>query len=306
MKGESLVIPVSSSIFLHLILGALVFFNTSFDSDDKPAPTISTSSPSSVNKKVKTIDTVVLDKAKVDDLVDRIRKKKKADTDKRKALEKRLAQLEAKQKTENKKTAAAIKKRKEADKKAKLAEKKRKEAQKKQRLEEKKRLAAEKQTKEQQEKAKLAADNNRKESLLLEQQRKERAIEEAKTKVLADKRIEEELQRQRQKELEEQMLEEQRAIAAERRQFVLSEVDKFKALIHDKIRSNLIAGVDAVVDIRLAPGGLVIDVNCTDGDVVACRDAVVAVKKSGLLPVSKDPEVFKQLREIRLTLNELR
>ncbi len=304
MNRQSLLIPVVSSVFFHVLLIAIVVFNADFKEKEKNTANFSVPAKFQSEKNNQPVKTVILDKSKVDELAKKIRRKKKADEAKRKKLEKKLARLEARQRAENKKIKKAIANRKKADKAAKLADKKLKLAKKKQLAEEKKRLLAEKKRIEQEQAADDAAEKNKQESLLLAQKRKEREIEEAKALVLVKKREQDELNRKRQQALETQMLEEQRVMAAEHKKFVITEVDKYKLWIRDKIYSNLIAGVDAIVNLRLAPGGLVVDVNCVQGDSVACRDALVAVKKSEPLPVSQDRDVFEQLRQIRLTLNK--
>jgi len=309
VKQHALFIPITSSILLHLGLIALVLFNADFLTEKPQQNSLIVPTNFSENKKqqnhYKPAETVAIDSKQVDDLANRIRKKKQAEEDRRRALEKKLAELEAKQRRESAKTQNAITQRKKADEEAKESEKKRKDAKAKALEEEKKRLLAEKERIEQEQAAQRATEKNKQESLLLEQKRKEREVEEAKAKVLAQKREQDELNRKRQQELEQQMLEEQKAITAEHQKFVISEVEKYQLWIRDKIRGNLNEGVDAVVRLRLAPGGLVIDANCIEGADIACRDALIAVKKSEPLPVSQDKDVFAKLRDIRLKLNKI-
>ncbi len=215
------------------------------------------------------VETVSVDAKKVKALVKKIKSKKAAKLKKQKSLERRLAQLERKRKSAEKKSRAATKKRLKDEKLAKSAAKKRK-------LQEKK--------------AKDAVNDRKKQEKLAQDVRQ--------------KREKEELERQIQQEMDEQLQLEQQRLNADKQQRILTETEKYKALIYNRIYTNLVAGVNAVVTIKLAPGGLVIDVNCIEGDVVACKAAIVAVKKSEPLPVSKDPDVFKQLRDVRLKINK--
>jgi len=225
----------------------------------------------SVPQKTQFVETVSVDSKKVKDLVKKLKKRKAAKIKKQKRLERRLAQLERNRKAAEKKSRAAINKRKKEEKKAKDAAKKRKQQ--------------EKLTKE-------ASEKLTKEKQLADAARQ--------------KREKEELDRQIQQEMDEQMKQKQQKLAKAREQKILTEKEKYVSLIRDRIYKNLVQGVDATVTINLAPGGLLIDVSCVEGDVVACKAAVIAVKKSEPFPVSKDPQVFAKLRKIRLKINKLK
>jgi len=51
-------------------------------------------------------------------------------------------------------------------------------------------------------------------------------------------------------------------------------------------------------------GGVVLKVDRVAGDDALCRAAINAVYKPSNLPVSKDPAVFAQLRDINLTVEQ--
>ncbi|MFZ5842251.1 MAG: cell envelope integrity protein TolA [Pseudomonadota bacterium] len=141
------------------------------------------------------------------------------------------------------------------------------------------------------------------------EKKKQQEEREQKEKAEAEKkRKAEEAQRRAQQEadLEAQMEAEAEASAA-RRQQVLSEVDKYKALIYNKVKRNWIVPANPVgdcrVQVRLGPGGMVLDVSDGIGDAVLCRSAVAAVRKAEPLPVPAEPDVFEELRVINFKMD---
>lgn len=197
-------------------------------------------------------------------------------------------------------------------------EKKRKEQERLANIEKQKKLEQERKVLEKQEaerkKAeKIAADKKRKE---LEKKQAEEAAQKAKeqarkeqeaTKKAAEEaRVKQEQARQ-QKEIEEQLLAEQQARARQRTEQVLSEVQKYTALITQAIQQKWIVddsmlGKSCRLNIRLATNGLVIQVNKLSGDDKVCHSAETAIYKAYTLPVSSDPEVFKEFRDFNLTI----
>jgi colicin import membrane protein len=99
------------------------------------------------------------------------------------------------------------------------------------------------------------------------------------------------------------------AQAAAERQRVLTERQRYAALIKATIQRNLITN-DAFRNkrcqlyIRLGIGGVVLNVKELGGDAALCRAAIAAVYKPSNLPVSRDPAVFAELREINLTVEQ--
>ena len=87
----------------------------------------------------------------------------------------------------------------------------------------------------------------------------------------------------------------------------MTEVQKYQALIKQTIQRNLIVddamkGKSCRLNIRLASNGLVTQVKELGGNTILCRAAKAAVFKSDTLPVSKEADVYQQLREINLTV----
>ena len=61
-------------------------------------------------------------------------------------------------------------------------------------------------------------------------------------------------------------------------------------------------GKSCKLTISLAPSGFVTNVQLGQGDGIVCAASKTAIYKAGTLPVSKDPEVFKEMRTISLTV----
>ena len=89
---------------------------------------------------------------------------------------------------------------------------------------------------------------------------------------------------------------------------MMSEIQRFAALITSIIDQNMIndrstmEGKSCKLTISLAPSGFVTQVKINNGDSVVCEAAKRAIYKAGTLPVSKDPEVFKEMRNIDVTV----
>ena len=87
---------------------------------------------------------------------------------------------------------------------------------------------------------------------------------------------------------------------------VLTEVQKYQALIKQTIQRNLIVddamkGQSCRFNIRLASNGLVIQVKELGGDPLVCRAGKTAILKAVELPVSDEPDVYEKLRDINFT-----
>ena len=104
------------------------------------------------------------------------------------------------------------------------------------------------------------------------------------------------------------MAEEMASRQQARRQQMMTEIGRFTALITQTIKRNLITdrstmeGKSCKLTISLAPSGFVTNVVTGSGDRRVCEAAKTAVYKAGTLPVSKDPEIFREMRTISLTV----
>ncbi|MBE1287411.1 MAG: cell envelope integrity protein TolA [Alteromonadaceae bacterium] len=109
--------------------------------------------------------------------------------------------------------------------------------------------------------------------------------------------------------LQEALAAEQAKIKKAEQQKVLSEKQRYAALIKATIQRNLITndafrGKSCRLNIRLGIGGVVLKVDVLSGDDALCRAAITAVYKPSNLPVSRDPAVFAELKNINLTVEQ--
>jgi len=273
------------SLLLHLSAFAALLLNYHFK------PTKVVQQPSGKPIKAKAVDA-----KKVEQLVETLR-----------ANERRRAQrIEAEKKAAEK----ARRKRIEEERRAEEARKKRQAEEKRAEKERQLRIAREKARKkklEEEKRKKAEAERKRQ----LEEKRKREAAErkrkaeaERKRKEAERRRREEEARRQR--ELEQQLAAEAAELEAARQQAIPSEVDKYVTLIRNRVKRNWIepeAKGYCVFKVRLAPGGLLLDVEVIEGDTFHCESGRRAIFKSEPLPVSADSDVFMQMKEIRLTLD---
>ncbi len=318
--GEYL-IHIFKSFGVHIFFGVVLAFSFHFTAPEKTPE----------QPEISAIDAVVIDQTSLDTQVNKIKKQKadaKAAEEKRvKELENRAKQAQnklkslEKQKSQSeraaadaKKKAQAEKKKAEAEKKKALAEKKKAESARKERIKREqeadkaaKQALAAKRNKEAQEKA--AADAKKKKEaeeaalkaaeqarLKKEQEAKERRareIQEAKEQAL------------REKMMQEQLAQEQSARNKVRQKYVLTEKQKYTALIMGRIQQFLIVddsmrGQSCNLNIKLAFSGLVTSVTIIQGDNKVCKAAERAVLKAETLPVSKEADVYQELKDISL------
>ncbi len=159
-----------------------------------------------------------------------------------------------------------------------------------QETEKKKKAAATKKRKKAEAEKKRKADAQKKRKADAEKKRKKEAEE---------KRKKQQLEREMQAQLEAEQ-------NAAKQQQILSELQKYHALIKNKISRNWIIANQTgqcILEVKLAAGGLVIDVREMGGTPAICRSAKAAVYKADPLPVSNKPEVFNKMRTLRLTLD---
>lgn len=147
-----------------------------------------------------------------------------------------------------------------------------------------------------------------KQDKLKQEQQKERAIEQQREKEAIEKAEQEKRQQALDKELSKQLEEEQAAMSQANQKRVMTEVEKYKALIFSKVRQNLqtdggFIGETCVVNVRLAPDGLVLQTKAIAGKAALCRIAEAAILRAGTLPVSKDPEVMNQFRNFEIEVS---
>lgn len=287
--------PLALSFAIHIVL-AVVLLSGDFSSPLKSTPT---------SVQMQPIQAVVVERSKVEVQINKIKKQKADDAQKLKDLENSIAAAKEKQINEEKRIKSLERQRKKKEQEKKAADSAAKKSQ-------AKANAADKQRKQKElERAqadKAAADAQAKR--IKEEQAAKKAKDLRKKKAADQKRKQQE-DRERaaqQKLLEQQMAEEMANRQQARRQQMMTEIGRFTALITQTIKRNLITdrstmeGKSCKLTISLAPSGFVTNVVTGQGDRRVCEAAKTAVYKAGTLPVSKDPEIFREMRTISLTV----
>jgi len=289
------------SVGLHFLL-VIGLFAGDFSSAPKPKPTVAEHSG-------EPIKAVVVDKAKLEKAINKIKKQKnqQRDAEKKrlKAVEKRASDAKKRRVKEQARIKQLEKQRKKkeqekikADKAAKTSKAKAAKAEKIRKQKEQEKQAAEKAAATARSKRlKEEADAKKAEQLRLEKiaERKRQEIA-AKEQAIQDAM------------LAEQMANEMASRNQARQQQVMTEVQRFSALITQRISQYMItdrstmANKSCRLNITLASSGFVIDVKVGQGDKVVCDAANIAIGKAGTLPVSKDPEVFKEMKNLAVTV----
>ncbi|WP_372762137.1 cell envelope integrity protein TolA [Pseudoalteromonas sp.] len=294
--------PLIKSVVLHLALGGLLYASANLHTS--PPKVMEVTLNSALPDADKAVSAVTVDQKQVEQKIAELRKKEDA---KKRAEDQRIRELERRADDARKQREAEARRIKKLEQQRKAKEKETAEAQ----AQAKKARAIEQQERakaKQAEKQKQEAENAAKAAAA-----KRKAEEEALKKAEAErKQREAEAERKREQALQEQMLQEQLAQeqAARnkiRQQQVLSEVDKYRALIMARIQQNLLIdekmkNQQCRVNIRLGFNGLVTQVKSLGGDKLVCEAALRAVRMADTLPVSKDRDVFDQLKNINLTI----
>ncbi|BDM64958.1 protein TolA [Shewanella sp. NFH-SH190041] len=305
MAKQDLTVPTLISAGLHLGVIAVLILGVDFTSTPPKVPQV----------KQPPVQAVVVDQKQVTAQVERLKQQRlneqrkeqarQAELDRkakeaRQAREKeqaRIKQLEV----ERKQQEVAAQRATDAAKVAKLKEQ-----------QEKQKAAAAEADRKQKEAERQAAEEAAKQA-----EAKRQAEEAAAKKAAQERKRREEAERKRQAEenarkeqerqMQEQLAAEQAAISARRNQQVVSEVQRYTAMIKATIERNLVVnesmrGQSCRVYIRLARDGFVTATRTLNGNPLVCRAAEAAINKAGRLPVSSEPDVYNKLKEINLTV----
>lgn len=187
------------------------------------------------------------------------------------------------------------------------AQEARRKAEQNKKAQEAKRKAEQREQRELERKAAEAAKRKREEAERKEQERLQKEKEaRAKAEAKAKRKAE---QAKADEALREALAAEQAEIQKAEQQKVLTEKQRYAALIKATIQRNLITndafrGKNCRLNIRLGIGGVVLKVDVLSGDDALCRAAITAVYKPSNLPVSRDPAVFAELKNINLTVEQ--
>ncbi|MBA6223492.1 cell envelope integrity protein TolA [Colwellia sp. MB02u-18] len=287
--------PLALSFAIHIVLAVVLLWGD-FSSPPKSTPT---------SVQMEPIQAVVVERSKVEAQINKIKKQKADDAQKLKNLENSIAAAKEKQLNEEKRIKSLERQRKIKEQEKKAADSAAKKSQ-------AKANAADKQRKQKElERAqadKAAADAQAKR---IKEEQAAKKAEDLRKKKAADQKRKQQEDRERaaqQKLLEQQMAEEMANRQQARRQQMMTEIGRFTALITQTIKRNLITdrstmeGKSCKLTISLAPSGFVTNVVTGQGDRRVCEAAKTAVYKAGTLPVSKDPEIFREMRTISLTV----
>lgn len=310
MPTTNFIFAIVKSFGLHIFVGVALIASVSFKAAEKPKPQVI---------QVEPISSIAVDKNKLAQQVKQIQNEKNRQ---QRVEEKRVADLEArankarrnakseqqrlvdlnkqtkKSQATKRKADAAAKKAREKEKRD-IAKAKKAEELAKKKLQEKdiadKALADTRAKRKKEEAdAKKARDTRL---------RKEKLAKEAK----ARKEKAERERAEQERALQQQMAEEQAQRNVAKKQQVMGEVAKYKALIQQRVQQNLIVdetmkGKFCRLNIKLAFNGLATSVKILEGDRNLCSAAQNAILKTGKLPISKDPAVFEELKNINLTV----
>ncbi|WP_333606829.1 cell envelope integrity protein TolA [Arsukibacterium sp.] len=295
----------SKSVALHLalvlglVIGGLNFapkrLEISLDSDGMSAP----AAPAAP------IEAVAVDRQVLEQRVAEIQQQREAarqaEEQRIRDLERRARQAEQARTTEEQRLRRVAEEKRQADAAAQVARKAAADAKKQQEVEQQRAKEAEQQ--------RQARERERQQA----EAAAKAAAEQKKAEQEALARAQAERERQAQREAQERAMQEQMAAEAEARrrarsQQTLTEVQRYTAMISDTIRRNLLTdertmrGRTCRINVRLATSGFVTQVSVVSGDQVVCDAAVRAVNRAGTLPVSSDPDVYNQLKDITLTV----
>jgi len=293
-------LPLVLSFTIHIVLAGILLLGD-FSSPPKPTPT---------SVQMEPIQAVIVEKSKVEAQINKIKKQKADDAKKLKNLEQSIAAAKAKRLNEAKRVKELERQRKKKAREKKAADIAAKKAKAKANAADKIRKQKEREKKQ----ADEAAAADAKAKRIKEENDAKKAAKKAedlrKKKAAELKRKEQEARERaaQQKLLEQQMAEDMANRQQARRQQMMTEIGRFTALITQTIKRNLITdrstmeGKSCKLTISLAPSGFVTNVVTGQGNRIVCEAAKTAVYKAGTLPVSKDPEIFREMRTISLTV----
>ncbi|SNY45396.1 Cell division and transport-associated protein TolA [Arsukibacterium tuosuense] len=303
----ALTTPLAKSLTLHVAILLLLIFGANISFKRKTVE-LSVSTEQAVETNPAPVEAVAIDRKQLEQRVAEIQKNrddaKKAEEDRIAALERRAKQAERNRAAEEERLKRVAEQKRQADEAARKSKAAAAEAQKQQQAEaakakqaEEARKAREAEQKKAEAAAKAAEERRR---LAAEAEAKEQAERERKAREARE-------QAERERQLQEQMAKEAEARRQARAQQAVTEVQRYTAMIRDAIQRNLLVdenmrGKTARINIRLASSGFVTDVRYVSGDRQVADAAIRAVNRAGTLPVSTDPDVYNQLKDITLTV----
>ncbi|KUM54721.1 cell envelope integrity protein TolA [Rheinheimera sp. EpRS3] len=294
---------LAKSLGLHLAIVILLVFGADFSS-----------TPEMVNVSLESegkapVEAVAIDEQQLNNRVQQMQQERdnaRAAEEKRiRDLERRAQQAEKNRAEEEARLKRVAAEKRQADEEAKKSKAAAADAKKQQEQEaakareaEQARIAKEQERKKAEDAAKAAEQKRKAEQEAAEKAAAERARQAAEAKERAEQ----------ERAMQEQMAKEAQARSAARARQAATEVQRYTALIRDAVQRNLLVdesmrGRSCRINIRLASNGFVTSVGVISGDKTVCDAAVRAVNRAGTLPVSPDPDVYNQLKDINLTVS---
>jgi colicin import membrane protein len=309
--ANNFIVSLFKSFGLHIFIGVGLVASVTLSPAEKPKP---------VAPDVQPVKSVTVDTNKLTEQVNKI-KAKKAQT--QAAERKRVEDLEARAKRAsnnrknqetkikdlNKKTRQSQAEKRKADAAAAKAKAKQKRETK---LANKAVDETRKQLKQKAAADKAAADAKKRKTDAEAEEKNAAAARKANAKKLKEDKARKarEVRERREQELllQQQMADEQAARDKAHNQQVIGEVEKFTALITQRIKQGMrrdetMRGKSCRVNVKLAFNGLVTKVNVLGGDPQVCDAAKASIYKLDKVPMSKDRAVFEELKDINLTFN---
>lgn len=300
--------PLIISILLHIALVATLVGASFLRPSTPEVIKVSLNTPSNEDTPDEVVSAVAVDESEVKKRIDDMRKqeeaKKRAEEARIRELEKRAAQAKRDSAAEAERIKKLEQQRKAKEQERKRAEAEANKAREQERKEREKAKKAQLEKEKAEKAAKAAAEKRRKEEAAAKKAEEERKRKEAEAARKAEEARQKALAEQL---MQEQLAAEQAARSKARRQQVMSEVDKYRALIGNRIQQNLLIdesyrGKECRLNIKLAFNGLVTSVTSLGGDKQMCDAALRAVRRVDTLPVSKDRDVYEELKNINLTV----
>ncbi|WP_021024367.1 cell envelope integrity protein TolA [Salinivibrio costicola] len=336
-KKDSLVPALAISGGLHVLLVIVLLWGADFTSDAKPTPKAGRSieatviDPAVVNAQAQKIrqqrDQAKREEAerlkRLEQQAKRLEQQREQEEQRLREVKRKKLEAERQAREEQKRIAEEQAKAKEQARLAKQqAEQAERERQRKLEQQRKAELAAEKAEKARQEKlaAERKAEAERQRKLEAKRKAEEQALKEAEqarkeaeqARKEAERRAEEAKRQQQEQEaalndlfsgLESEASQRQSA----RGQFVDDEVARYGAIFTQMIQQRLIvddglSGQECVVNMRLSPTGLLLNVEQKAGNSRLCRATKTAVASVSQFPMPDDGDIIAKLRDIELTV----
>ncbi|WP_077670094.1 cell envelope integrity protein TolA [Salinivibrio costicola] len=336
-KKDSLVPALAISGGLHVLLVIVLLWGADFTSDAKPTPKAGRSieatviDPAVVNAQAKKIraqrDQAKREEAerlkRLEQQAKRLEQQREQEEQRLRDVKRKKLEAERQAREEQKRIAEEQAKAKEQARLAKQqAEQAERERQRKLEQQRKAELAAEKAEKARQEKlaAERKAEAERQRKLEAKRKAEEQALKEAEqarkeaeqARKEAERRAQEAKRQQQEQEaalndlfsgLESEASQRQSA----RGQFVDDEVARYGAIFTQMIQQRLIvddglSGQECVVNMRLSPTGLLLNVEQKAGNSRLCRATKTAVASVSQFPMPDDGDIIAKLRDIELTV----